>query len=302
VGRAVVSALLERGLHVTILRRPGRDRQRPREANRTLAEVARRGGRVVEGDLLETGALSELVAGADAVVHLVGIIREHPRQDVTFERVVVEGTRRLVAAARSAGIGRFVLMSALGADADDPWPYPRTKGLAEAIAREAGFTDLVIFRPSIIYGPGDGFVGMLARMMRRLPLFPVFGDGAFPLQPVPVWVVAQAVAEAAGAPLPAAGEPGRVRLYEVGGADVLTYRELLAAVAERVGARPAFVRVPLGWVRAAALVGQGLPGFPITVQQLELLTRGSTGDTRAFYADFAVPSVPFREGIRAYEI
>ncbi|WP_324667846.1 NAD-dependent epimerase/dehydratase family protein [Geochorda subterranea] len=302
VGRAVVAALLGRGLQVAVLRRPGRDRRRPREANRTLAEVARSGGRVVEGDLLETGALSELVAGADAVVHLVGIIRERPRQGVTFARVVVEGTRRLVTAARSAGIRRFVLMSALGADPDDPWPYPRTKGLAEAIAREAGFADLVILRPSIIYGPGDGFVGMLARLMRRLPLFPVFGDGAFPLQPVPVWVVAEAVAQAVAEPLPAGGGPGSVRLYEVGGADVLTYRELLAAVAERIGVRPLFVRVPLGWVRAAVRAGQALPGFPVTLQQLELLTRGSTGDARPFYTAFAVPPVPFREGIRAYEI
>ncbi|HEY8498009.1 MAG TPA: NAD-dependent epimerase/dehydratase family protein [Limnochordales bacterium] len=302
VGRAVVAALLRRGLTVAMLRRPGRDRRRPREANRTVAEVARAGGRVVDGDLEQTGALSELVAGAQAVVHLVGIIRERPARGVTFHRVVVEGTRRVVAAARTAGIERFVLMSALGADPDDPLPYPRTKGLAEVAVREAGFPDAVIFRPSVIYGPGDGFVGLLARLMRRLPLFPLFGDGSFPLQPVPVWVVAEAVAQAVAAPPDPGGAEGGARVYEVGGADVLTYRELLQALAQRIGVRLRLVPVPLSLVRAATRALEGVPGFPLTSQQLALLVRGSTGDTRLFYRHFSVPAVPFREGIRAYEI
>lgn len=285
-----------------MLRRPGAEGRRPREANRVVAEVARAGGRIVDGDLADMGALSELVAGADAVVHLVGIIRERPRRGVTFDEVVVHGTRRIVTAARSAGIRRFIFMSALGANPEDPLPYPRTKGLAERIVREGGFADPVILRPSVIYGPGDGFVGLLARMLRRFPVFPVFGDGSYPLQPVPVWVVAEAVAQAAAAPVEAAGPAQPVRIYEVGGADVLSYRELLAAIAERVGARPRFFGVPLAVVKAVAGVGQHLPGFPITVQQLELLVRGSVGNAEAFYADFNVRPVRFREGIRAYEI
>lgn len=299
VGRAVVRALIRHGLEVALLRRPGPQARRSRDANLTLVEVARAGGRIVEGDLADVGALSELVAGADAVVHLVGIIRERP--GATFDEVVVAGTRRVVAAARSAGIGRFIFMSALGADPRDPLPYPRTKGEAERIVREAGFADAVIFRPSVIYGPGDGFVGLLARMLRRLPVFPVFGDGSYPLHPVPVWVVSEAVAQAAAAPAAAQGA-GAARVYEVGGADVVTYRELLALVAERLGVRPRFVGVPLSTARAVVRAGQYLPGFPITAQQLELLVRGSVGDTRAFYADFNVRPVPFREGIRAYEI
>lgn len=302
VGRAVVRALLEHGLGVAMLRRPGPERRRSRQANRIVAEVARAGGRVVDGNLADMGALSELVAGADAVVHLVGIIRERPRQGITFDEVVVEGTRRIVTAARSAGIGRFIFMSALGANPEDVLPYPRTKGLAERIVQEAGFPDADIFRPSVIYGPGDGFVGLLARMLRRSPVFPLFGDGSFPLQPVPVWVVAEAVAQAAAAPLDPAAQRQSVRIYEVGGADVLSYRELLAAVADRVGVRPRFFSVPLHVVRAMARVGQHLPGFPITLQQLELLVRGSVGKTEAFYSDFNVRPVSFREGIQAYEI
>ena len=293
---------MEHGLVVAMLRRSGPERRRSREANRIVAEVARAGGRIVEGDLADMGALSELVAGADAVVHLVGIIRERPRRGVTFDEVVVNGTRRIVTAARSAGIGRFIFMSALGADPHDVLPYPRTKGLAEQIVREAAFADTVIFRPSVIYGPGDGFVGLLARVLRRSPIFPVFGDGSYQLQPVPVWVVAEAVAQAAAAPVEPVGERPSVRVYDVGGADVLSYRELLGIIAERLGLRPRLVSIPLSVARAVASVGQHLPGFPLTVQQLELLVRGSVGHTEAFYADFNVRPVRFREGIWAYEI
>lgn len=293
---------MRHGLDVALLRRPGREHQRPRDANRLLAELAKAGGRVIDGDLADMGALSELVAGADTVVHLVGIIREAPRRRITFDEVVVEGTRRVVGAARSAGIARFILMSALGANPADPLPYPRTKGEAEQIVRRHGFVDTVIFRPSVIYGPGDGFVSLLAGMLRRFPVLPIFGDGLYQLQPVPVWVMAQAVAQASAAPLPAAPAGPVVRVIDVGGADRITYQDLVRAVAERIGVRPRLFHVPMGLSRFVAGVGERVPGFPLARQQLELLVRGSTGDVEPFYREFNVPRLAFREGIWAYEL
>lgn len=297
VGRAVVQALLELGAELRLLKRPARDRARPKEAGRLIARVLTSGGRVVEGDLADSGALAELVAGVDAVVHLVGIIREEPGRGQTFERVVDQGTRAVVQAARLAGAERFVLMSALGADPASPLPYPRTKGLAEATVKQAGFTRAFIFRPSIIYGPGDGFVTLLARLLRMSPVFPIFGSGEYPLQPIPVDRVARAVALAATRPPDGVGA---LRLYEAAGTEVLTYRELVRTIASVLGRKVALISVPLGAVRPVVRFGQRLPGFPITEQQLELLLQGSTGDPTDFYRDFGLSSVPFREGIAAF--
>lgn len=296
VGRAVVRALLARGARPSLLKRPGRDFRRPREAGRLVADVVKAGGRVVEGDVHDPGALAELVAGASCVIHLVGLIRERVREGQTFERVVVEGTRATVHAARAGGVRRLVLMSALGADPASPLPYPRTKGLSEQVAAQAGFDELVIFRPSVIYGPGDGFVNTLARILRKSPVFPIFGDGAYRLQPVSVDVVAQAVALAATA---SPGRPG-VRIYDVGGPQTLSYRQLLEVLARVLRRRVLWVSMPLGLARLVASAGQHLPGFPITRQQLELLVMGSVGDARTFYEEFRVPEIGFEEGVRAW--
>jgi len=259
--------------------------------------VLGRGGQVVHGHLAQPEALAQLVSGADAVVHLVGIIREQPRRGQTFQRVVQEGTRAVVEAARRAGVGRMVLMSALGADPASPLPYFRTKGLAELAAQQAGFRELVIFRPSVIYGPGDGFVCLLARVVRLAPVFPLFGDGSMPLQPVAVDVVAQAVAMAAVGRLP--GTAG-VRVYAVTGPQVLTYRELVEEVGRALGRRVRLLPVPMGLVRWVVRWAQYLPGFPITAQQLEMLRMGSAAQAEEFYRDFGVQRRTFREGIRSW--
>ncbi|MBE3598272.1 MAG: NAD(P)H-binding protein [Limnochordaceae bacterium] len=302
VGRAVVRALARREVRLTLLRRPGPERYRSREGNRILAEVAASGGRLVDGDVQDLGALSEAMADAQVVVHLVGIIREFPSRGITFDRVVTAGTRNVVAAACKAGIRRFVLMSALGAQPGDLLPYLRTKAEAERAVLDAAFPETVVFRPSVIYGPGDGFVGMLARMLRRFPVFPIFGDGAFWLQPVPVWVVGEAFAQAAAAPLPREGAALPPRLYEVGGADRIRYDQLLRAVATRVRASVRFVHVPMAMARLVARAGDRLPFVPLTSQQLAMLVRGSVADAAPFYRDFEVPRVRFEEGIRAYEL
>ena len=298
VGRHVVRALLAQGARVVLLRRPGQPAGRRREAGRLVAQVLTAGGRVVEGDLGDTGALAELVAGAGCVVHLVGIIREYPRRGQTFEAVVHQGTRRVVDAARAAGVPRLVLMSALGAEPRSPLLYFRTKGLAEELARRAGFAQLFIFRPSIIYGPGDGFVTLLATILRRTPVFPLFGQGDSLLQPVPVEVVARAVARACLDP--PGGPGGGVRVYEVAGPRPLTYRELVSTLAAVLRRRVWLVPVPLRLVWPLVRLGQRLPGWPITAQQLQMLLLGSTGDPSAFYRDFEQPEVDFREGIGAW--
>src|SRR6266849_1561213 len=177
---------------------------------RGLGAIAR-----IEGDVLTRRGLEEGMVGCDAVIHLVGIIREHRATNTSFESVHVEGTRNVLEAVKAAGVQRYLHMSALGTRRGAASRYHRTKWAAEEAVRASGL-GWTIFRPSIIYGRGDGFVTMLASMVRRLPAVPVIGSGRQRLQPIPVDQIA-------------AGFAGALELattitqtYEVGGPEPVT--------------------------------------------------------------------------------
>src|SRR6266850_7183689 len=183
VGHALLHQLCAAGYMVRCLVRHGSEGRL-----RGLGAIAR-----IEGDVLTRHGLAEDMAGCDAVIHLVGIIREQRAAGVTFERVHVEGTRNVLEAARAAGVQRYLHMSALGTRPGAASRYHQTKWAAEEAVRASGLA-WTIFRPSIIYGRGDGFVTLLASMVRRLPIVPVIGSGRARLQPVPVELVAEAFA------------------------------------------------------------------------------------------------------------
>ena len=225
--------------------------------------------------------------GCEAAIHLVGIIREAPRAGVTFESAHPIATERVVAACRSLGIRRLVHMSALGARADAATPYHRTKWRAEEAVRASGL-DWTIFRPSLIFGPGDGVSRTLVPALRRLPVFPVFGDGMYRVQPVAVEEVALCLTKALGRP-ETIGET-----YELGGPEALTYDELLRRISTALGLRRAFMHVPLALAKVAVSFLQHLPGAPITRDQLTMLLEGSTCDSTAASLTFGVPREPYQ--------
>ncbi len=161
VGRYIVEHLLRRDHEVrALVREPD-----------GAGWLRDRGVGLVVGDLEDQAALRELTRGAGAVVHLVGIILELGRQ--TYERVHVTGTRHLVNAAREAGVGRFVHMSALGARPDaSATPYHRTKAAGEEVVRTSGLPH-VILRPSLIAAPGNEVLGTMVTMLRMSPIMPM---------------------------------------------------------------------------------------------------------------------------------
>jgi len=282
VGRHVTALLARRGHHVrALVRRDGRG---------TAAEglPADR----TPGDLADPVALAALTQGADVVVHLVGIIVEAGA--ATFEGVHVDGTGRLLAAARDAGVRRFVHMSAVGAR-DEPRAtrYHRTKWRAEQLVRGSGLSH-AIFRPSIISGPENRPIRTLARLHRWSPVVPVFGDGRFPTQPV--WIEDVALAFALAAERPALGG-----VFELGGPAALTYEEFVRAIGRAAGHPRLLVHVPLVVARAAAaalaVVG---PLAPLTVDQLQMLVEGSATPANALESVFGLRALPFEEGLTRY--
>src|SRR5262249_8690884 len=234
----------------------------------------------VPGDVLEPEGLAEAVEGCAALIHLVGIIREHRTRGITFERLHPLATANMLGVAHEAGVKRYLHMSALGTRVDAPARYHRTKWEAEEVVR-ASALDWTIFRPSLIYGAGDAFFSMLARLVRRAPLVPVLGPGATRLQPVAVEHVAEGFVRALRTPL-AVGQT-----YEVAGPEAYRFVELLDLVGAAIG-RPRVrkVHVPLGLVSAATRAFGWLPFFPVTRGQLVMLGGGNIAPPQRLHTDF----------------
>lgn len=282
VGRHISTVLARRGHTIRALVRS------PRRA-RTLETL---GVDLVRGDLADPAAVATLTHGAQAVVHLVGIIVETGR--ASFHAVHVEGTRRVLAAARGAGVERFVHMSAVGAR-DEPGAtrYHRTKWQAEELVRASGLSHAV-FRPSIISGPENAPIRTIARLHRWSPVVPVFGDGRFPTQPV--WVEDVALAFAL-----AVEQPALAGAFELGGPEVLTYEEFLLAIGRAARHPRPLAHLPLALARAAAAAFDLLgASAPLTSDQLQMLVEGSATPANAIESVFGIRPLPFEQSLERY--
>ncbi|MBI4610194.1 MAG: NAD(P)H-binding protein [Candidatus Rokubacteria bacterium] len=282
VGKAVIRALQAHGFIVRCLVRPG-------------SEQDLRGFEAIErapGDVLTPKGFADSIHGCAAVIHLVGIIREHPGIGVRFERLHTAATAHVLEAAQAAGVTRYLQMSALGTRPGARSRYHRTKWEAEELVRRSGLR-WTIFRPSVIYGPGDGFVTLLARMVRWLPIVPVIGDGRYRLQPVPVEQVAEAFARA----LERDTTIGQT--YEAGGPRPYAFVEILDLVGAALG-KPRVRKVyqPLGLMRPLVGVLEHIPFFPLTSDQLLMLEEHNVCDPTPFFKTFDLEPLDFPEGLR----
>lgn len=281
VGRYVIGQLLRREHELRVLvREPARHGWL-----RDRGAVA-----VVPGDLDHPESLRRLVAGADAVVHLVGIISEIGRQ--TFDRVHVQGTRLLLDAARHAGVKKFAHMSALGARPDaSATPYHQTKAAAEELVTTGGVPH-VILRPSLIAAPGNEVLGMLVRMLRMSPIIPVIGNGLYQLQPIAAEDVAEAFARGVE-DITVSGT------FDIAGPEPLTYHRILDHLEAALGVKRRRVSAPVSVVRFSAYAGMVLPNLnPISPDQLQMLLEGNTTATNAITSTFHVTPRPFADVAR----
>jgi uncharacterized protein YbjT (DUF2867 family) len=217
---------------------------------------------LLTADLRNEASVARAVAGADAVVNAVSRYVESRRHG-SYEDIHVQGAARLARAARKARVERFVLVSGMGTDRSSPSPYVRTRLRGEEVTR-AAFPGALVVRPSVIFGPGDAFLGALARVS-RLPVVPLFGRGATRLQPVYVDDVAQAVARLVD------GAGGNRKVFELGGAGVYTYREIVTLALDASGRQRPLVPVPFPVWRLLALAMKILPNPPLTVDQVLLM-------------------------------
>jgi len=215
----------------------------------------------VKCDVAEADSVARALSGADAAVNLTGILFQSGQ---TFEEVQAEGAANIAQAAAAAGVAALVHVSAIGADADSESAYAVTKAEGEAAVREA-FPNAVILRPSIIFGPEDGFFNKFAELARFFPALPLIGGGRTRFQPVFVGDVARAILAGLSR------QDGRT--FELGGPSTYSFKELMQLILRETGRKRVLVPVPFGIAFLKAAFLQLLPKPLVTVDQVKLLKK-----------------------------
>jgi len=258
VGRHTVRALLARGWRVrAAVRRP--DLAGHLQPMGVVGQI-----HAVQANLRYPDSVRAAVEGADVVVNCVGVLAASGRQ--TFDALHASGAGAVAQATRAAGVGRLVHVSAIGADPKSSADYARSKAQGEA-AVLAAFPEAVILRPSIVFGPEDEFFNRFAAMAQNAPLLPLVGGGRTRFQPVFVGDLARAIANVAEG----AGKPGTV--YEIGGPDVMSFKELLDRTQTWSGRTRGYLPLPFWLAKLQAILTWPLPNAPppITVDQVRML-------------------------------
>lgn len=266
LGTRIVDRLLDLGFSVRVA---SRHPQRPQ----------RQGASAVGADVNDEGSVATAVDGAFGVVNAVSLYVEGHGQ--SFQSVHVAAAARVARQAKAAGVERLCHVSGLGADAASASPYIASRGQGETAVREA-FPDACLVRPSVMFGPGDALVVPISQLLRRLPVFALFGRGKTRLQPVHVDDVAQAVAKVIATETPAS-------LYEFGGPSVYSYRELVEMLRGEVSPRTLLVPLPFTLWHGLAAMAERLPGPPITRNQVALMRLDNVISGRcAGFGDLAI--------------
>ena len=282
IGEGLIPLLLKRGDTVRLLSRGAAETR----------EAWPAGIESFPADISDPETLIGCAEGCDAVVHISGIVEEHP-PEVTFESVNVMGTGNLLAACKASGTPRFVFISSLGAERGSS-PYHRSKLAAEQLVREYPGEWLVI-RSGNVYGPGDEIISLLIRLVRTLPVVPVIGDGEQPFQPVYYTDLGRCLAAA----IDAEGVSGET--LDVAGNETTSTRDLIERISKIVGLEPTLVPVPS---IATALVTRAAKAagleFPLNESKLTMLLEGNvipSGGENALTGRFEIAPVSLDEGL-----
>ncbi len=283
VGSHVLKQLSSAGHEIVALVRPGSEDKLIRADN-----IA-----VHLGDATDPHSLKGGMQDCDSVIHLIGIIRESPGKEITFERLNLEATRHVIDAAIAHGVKRFLHMSANGARADSEIDYFRSKWQAEEVVRDTDL-DWTIFRPTPIFGKGSEFIETLITMVEKLPVVPVVGDGQYRLQPVAVEQVAEtylkgiSMKETIG------------QTYHLGGAGSFSFHSIIDLIGKALGKGDVTkIHQPVALTKPIVKVLENAENFPLTFDQLAMLLEGNECNQQPWAEIFDIEPKSFAEGIEA---
>lgn len=290
IGTQVVRALAKQGLRVRVAVR------QPHIAYnmRLMGDVGQVD--VVQANIRNDASVRRALKGATAAINLTGVLYETGRQK--FEAIHVEGARNVAVAAAEMGVPRLIHMSALGADAASASDYARTKAEGEAAVR-AAHPGATIFRPSIVFGQGDGFFNKFGEMAAVSPVLPLIGGGHTRFQPVFVGDTARAFANAVLDPATAG------QTYELGGPGVYSFRELLELVLAETERKRGLIPLPFAIAGLIGKLCEPIAFFtpvapPLTADQVTLLkTDNVVSGTLPGLADLGISAPTAVEGVLA---
>ena len=265
LGRRIVRHLRSRGFPVRIAsRHPDRGHRLFGPDDPQLQSVG--------ADIHDERSVADALAGAHGVVNAVSLYVEHGQE--TFHSVHVESAQRVADQAHRAGVDRLIHISGIGADAASQSRYIRKRGEGELVVR-AAYAEALFIRPAVMFGPDDAFLTTILKLLRQLPVYPMFGRGVTRLQPAYVEDVAEAIVRV----MQRAETPSTI--FEFGGPRVYSYEELLRAVAHQAGLAPRLIPIPLAVWHALARASEMFPSPLLTRNQVELMkidTRVIAGD------------------------
>jgi NADH dehydrogenase len=286
VGAGIVRELVRRGRQVAAL---SRDPSKHRDRFDAAVELR-------AGDVTRPDTLPEAFRGVDSVVGCQQFPNspiEDPSRGYTFENVDAQGTENAVAAAKAAGVSRYVYVSGVGADPNAERHWFRAKARAEAAVMGSGMT-YTILRPSWVYGPEDKSLNRFLGMSRFLPFVPLIGDAKQRLQPVFIDDVARAAAESLSS------SAAESKVFEVGGPDVLTMKEIVRAALEISGRKRLLMPGPKSVMKAAASIMQFVPGKPLSPDAVDFITADALADPSEIEQALGIKMTPLRDALATY--
>jgi NADH dehydrogenase len=286
IGRHVVKRLAQQDWLVRVAVR------RPSQAGflQPLGEVGQI--TLLRAPLQDEAAVRAALGDAEAAINLVGVLFERGKQ--RFDGVHQQGARTIAEAAAAAGVEHLVQVSAIGADEAGDAAYARSKAAGEQAVRQA-FPGAVILRPSIVFGPEDGFFNLFASMAEWSPALPLVGGGQTRFQPVYVGDVADAVVKSLTDPACAG------RTYELGGPRVYSFKELLELMLDQIGRRRLLLTLPFWAASLEAAVLERMPVPLLTRDQVKLLHHDNVVDADALtFADLGIRPAPVEAILPTY--
>jgi uncharacterized protein YbjT (DUF2867 family) len=283
IGSHIVRRLLANGHRPVVMSR------RPDRAGTSLPP----GVEVRQGDVGDPASLRRAMEGVDVVINAVQFPNhpvQNPRRGWTYMKVDGEGTERQVAAAREAGVKRFIYLSGAGTREGQTAPWFLAKLWAEKAVRESGIP-FTIFRPSWVYGPEDRSLNKFVAFARFLPFIPVIGDGKTKVQPVFVGDLAEVVAASVDLP-EAAG-----KVYEVGGPEWLTMDEIIQTMLRVMGKQRPLIHHPAWFMKLATAPLTLLPAPPLSPEAVDFVLMEEPVDVGPLVRDFQIRLTPLAEGL-----
>ena len=282
VGKEILKRLLEKDYNVFAL---VRDEKKLNITHENLT--------LVNGDILKVDTYKNALSNCDAIINLVGIIREYPKRGITFYKLHFEATKNLVDLAKQFHIKRFIQMSANGTRENAVSNYHKTKYMAENYVIKSDL-DYTIFRPSVVYGPGDEFINMLNSMMKRTFLFTYFGDGGYKMQPVSVYEVAELFVNAIE------NRNTFKKIYSVCGNKVLTYKELLQLIIRITNKKVFLFSIPEIFISIFVKIFGNTTFTPITTDQFIMLKEGNICKDDNIFNELGVRQLPIEDVLKSY--